>query len=264
VTEVSAQERQKLKVQATQMAITDANLSQYMAATAAVVAVISAPHGVVLAFGSAMLGVCGNYRQAVANDPPRDDFDQVWVTGASLDDSLVPEDERMASIHRFAANLIMLTDAIYSLLRSLERHDGAVNAEEMDAATAQADAARQNAERAAELQDILSSLAPNMNEVISSLRADGPGFNSLTIEAVVQLYRDAWGEPPEALGAALQEVANSITGAAEDLLEPFDPVQAHPILSASELPADLGVPFDETYLAQMADSSSTLRSLVQE
>jgi hypothetical protein len=263
VTEVNAQERQRLKQQAAQMAIMDANLSQYMAATAAVVAVLSAPHGIVLAVGAAVLGVCGNYRQAVANDPPRDDFDQVWVTGASFDDALVPEDERMASIHRFAANQIMLTDAIYALLRSLERHDGAMNTEDTDAATAQADAARQNAERAAELQEILSSLAPSMNEVISSLRADAPDFDSVTIEEVVQLYRDAWGEPPEAPGAALQGVANSITGAAEDLLEPFDPVEAHPILSASELPADRGVSFDETYLAQLADSSSTLRSLIQ-
>lgn len=64
--DINPQERQELKQQAARMAITDANISQYLAGAAAVVAVFSPPHGAVLAVGAAAMGVCGNYRQSVA------------------------------------------------------------------------------------------------------------------------------------------------------------------------------------------------------
>jgi hypothetical protein len=60
------------------------------------------------------------------------------VSGASLDGTLVPNEEPMASIHPFAAHQMMLSDALYALLRSLDRHEGAVNGEDVDAAAAQA------------------------------------------------------------------------------------------------------------------------------
>ena len=57
---------------------------------------------------------------------------------------------------------MLVMDALYALLRSLERHDGAVNAEDFDAAAAQADAARQNANLLADLQDSLISISRDM------------------------------------------------------------------------------------------------------
>lgn len=160
------------------MAVTDANLSQYMASAGAVVALVSPLHGAILGVGAGMMGVCGNYRQAVANDPPRDDFGEVWVSGAVLDENALPAEEPSRTLVRFAAHQMLVMDALYALLRSLEGHDGAVNAQDFDAADVQADAVRQNANLAADLQETLISIGRDMNETIAGLRADGPGFDA--------------------------------------------------------------------------------------
>lgn len=254
-------ERQRLKQQAAQMAITDANYSQHFAPTASVVALVSPLHAAILAIGAGMMGVCGNYRQAVANDPPTDDFAEVWVSGAVLDEEALPAEEPSHTLVRFAAHHMLVMDALYALLRSLERHDGAVNAEDFDAAAAQADAARQNANLLADLQDSLISISRDMNEAITGLRANAPGFDAVTLDQVVAFYQEVWGEPPANPGASLQEVAAIISGAAEDLLEPFDPVEAHPILSATEMPPDRDIPIEEAFSEELAENSSTLRSL---
>ena len=48
---IDPQERQRLKQQAAQMAITDANYSQHFAPTASVVALVSPLHAAILAIG---------------------------------------------------------------------------------------------------------------------------------------------------------------------------------------------------------------------
>ncbi|WP_046866635.1 hypothetical protein [Microvirga massiliensis] len=258
---IDPQERQRLKQQSAQMAITDANYSQYFAAAAGVVALVSPVHAAILGIGAGMMGVCGNYRQTVANDPPRDDFAEVWVSGAVLDEQLLPSEEPARTLVRFAAHHMLVMDALYALLRSLERLDGAVNAQDLDAAAAQADAAGQNANLLANLQDSLISISRDMNEATTQLRANAPGFGQVTLDDVVRHYREAWGDPPANPGASLQEVAAIVSGAAEDLLEPFDPVEAHPILSATEMPPDRDIPIEKDFFEELAENSSTLRSL---
>lgn len=244
------------------MAITDANLSQLMAAGAAAVTFVSPPHTAVLALGAALMGLCGNYRQEIANDPPRDDFDEVWVSTATLDESLLQTEERLNTCQRFAATQMMLSDALLALLRALERHDGAVNAGNSEAAAQQAAAARQNADKVNDLQASLSVLGASMNEAIASLRQGAPSFDALTLEQVQETYRSAWGRPPDSPAAPLAELVRAVSGTADDLLADIDVTQAHPILAANELPPDRTTPFEAEYLAQLATASSPLRDSI--
>jgi len=262
--DVNAQERQELKAQAARMAITDANISQYLAGAAAVVALVSPPHGAVLAVGAAAMGVCGNYRQSVANDPPRDDYGETWVTEASFNADAIDDDENGATIQRFVGQVLLINDAHYALLRSMERYDGAVAAGDTEAASNQAAAARDNARVAADLQEGFGPLAQAVDEAIASLRPANASFASLAIDDVKTLYREAWGEPPAEPGEPLRRILALLSGAAEDLLEPFDPEQAHPILTATELPEDRQPVFDEDYLAALNEYNSSLRNLVSD
>ena len=260
--EIDNQQRVELKQQAARMAIADANVSQWLAGAAAVVALFSAPHAAVLGVGAAAMGVCGNYRQAVANDPAREDFDQVWITEASYDESTIIGDEALVSIQRFVGQVFLIQDALYALLCTLERLDGALVAENEEAASLQADAARQNAKILADLQENRWPLAEGLLQVVASLR-QGTGFDAVSLDQVVSLYRDAWGEPPAAPGAALTGCLSPLSDAADDLLEPFDPAEAHPILSATDMPADIP-PLDDTFLASLNENNETLRKLVTE
>ena len=263
--EVNPIAKATLKQESANMAILDANLSQYLAAAAAVVSLASPAHGAALAVGAAMMGVCGNYRQAVANDPPRDDFDQIQVSQARLNEALLPADEPQRSLHLFAAHQMLIADAFYGLLRSLERHDGAMAAGAVDAAAMQADAARQNADMAVAAHGSVAALVPVLNDSVGSLMGDAEqAFSQLSLDQVQQGYRDALGEPPANPGAPLAEVANSIDGTRDDLLEPFDPVAAHPILSAKELPPAREVLIEESYSEGLARISSALEGLVVE
>ncbi|MFG2669041.1 hypothetical protein ACGFY6_32980 [Streptomyces sp. NPDC048387] len=84
MTEVSEEQRQAVKQKAARMSVTDNNLAAVLAGAAAPVALASPPHAAVLGVGSAAMWICANYRQSVANDPSRDDFDVVWVTSRVL------------------------------------------------------------------------------------------------------------------------------------------------------------------------------------
>lgn len=261
MSELSAEQRQQLKQESARMAITDANISQWFAGAAAVVALISPPHAAVLGLGAAAMGVCGNYRQAVANDPPRDDYQEVSITGAIVDEAAFPEDEPLRTVYRFAAHQIVLTDALYGLLISLERYDGAENNGDFEAVATQVSAIQQNAGRAADLQDNLANLAESIGPIIQSLR-QGMGFDSITLEQVQQLYSDSWGRPPGGPGEPLQSLLSGISGLADDLLEPFDFAAAHPILQAESLPEDTDEPLGGTYQQDLREDSETLRLLV--
>jgi hypothetical protein len=255
------EQRQALKRQAANMAITDGNLSQYLAGVAAVVALVSPPHAAVLGLGAAAMGVCGNYRQSVANDPPRDDYGEVWVSNATFDGPSAGADEYMAVLERFAAQLLLVCDGHYALLRALERYEGASAAGDTGAADNQAAAAEQNASRIANLQEELIPFATELPAVLEQLR-QGRGFDEISLEDVRSLYRQAWGQPPNAMGVTLRRIATMISAAAADLYEPFDPVQAHPIMSAPDLPEDNVALLTGAWVSQMADNNVTLRLLV--
>jgi hypothetical protein len=55
----------------------DNNLAGGLTVAAGLVAFVSPPHGIALGIGSGLFWLCANYRQSIANDPPREAFDEV-------------------------------------------------------------------------------------------------------------------------------------------------------------------------------------------
>src|SRR5215213_7169863 len=120
MTEITDAARQQAKAAAARQAVFDNNL----AAASGIVAVVVPVSAFRLAFGvgSGAFWLLANYRQSVANDPPRDDFDQVWESDADLDESQVPASEPDATLHRFAARALLASDANYALYIAMERY----------------------------------------------------------------------------------------------------------------------------------------------
>ncbi|GAA1519350.1 hypothetical protein GCM10009827_038340 [Dactylosporangium maewongense] len=262
--EVNAEQKQAVKQQATQAALTDNNLAAGLAVAGGVVSFVSPAHGIVLGIGSGLFWLCANYRQAIANDPPRDDFTEVWISGAHVDEGQLPgEDSRERLFYRFNAQQLLVCDGLYALLWSLERYDGAAAAGDPDAAASQAEAVRQNAEIVAAHQDALASLVSEVNQAWAVLRDElGLDWNSVSLADVQQFYRDTVGESPQAPSPALEALAASIVDGASDLLEPFDTGLAHPVLDATELPGEPRELIGQDYTDGLAEMSAAIRGLV--
>ncbi len=260
---LSAEERQRVKEQANKTALLDNNAAAALTVAAGVVAFVSPPHGIALGIGSGLFWLCANYRQAIANDPPRDDFGDVWISSAALNEEALPGDEeRERAIYQFDAQLLIVCDGSYALLRSLERFDGATAAADTEAAAAQLDAVKQNALAVADRQEALVSLAADVNQAWVSLREEhGLVWSSATLDVIQQFYRDTVGDLPPP-SAALQTLAASIEGGAQDLLEPFDTGLSHPILDATEIPPEPADLIAQDFIDGLNEFSSTLRKLV--
>ena len=98
----------------------------------------------VCSFGAWLIG---NRYQRIANDPPRQDFDQVSESFARLiEEFSVLAEEPLATAHRLAAHQVILADALTAFLISLERYDGALEADDRAAADRQVEAVRHNAQ----------------------------------------------------------------------------------------------------------------------
>ncbi len=266
--EVDPQARQQLKQQSRQFALTCAKASGVLAVVGGIMSIL--PHDQLKAAGrlasvsAAMIGLVGTYYFVVAADPPRDDFDQVWITGATIDDASVPTEEPLRSFHLLAARHMQLSDACYALLVALERHDGAIAAGDFNAAGVQADAVSQNANACIELQDTIRDSILTINETwITAKQEFEVGFESTSLKEVQAFYQECWGSPPAAPGAALDEVASGVSGAADDVLEPFDPEAAHPILSATEMPKEPESPLDDAFAIDLANLSDAMATLVR-
>ncbi len=263
MTEISADQRSAIKQRSTRMALTDNNLAAGMATAAGVVAFVSPPHATVLAIGSGLLWLCANYRQSIANDPPRDDFAEPWITSAVIDGASLPEEAREQRIFRFDAELLVVCDGLFALLRSIERFDGAVQAGDVDGANAQAEAARANAEVVASAQEILSELAVEVNEAWVSLSEElGLDWGSASLAEVQQVYLSNVGVDPEQPAPPLAAVAACVVDGAEDLLVPFDTGMSHPVLDADDLPSAPAPLISQEYLTDLAEMALELRALV--
>src|SRR5260370_31072831 len=112
--------------------------------------------------------VGGQRYQRLANDPPRDDFDQFLTSSAIVNNAAVPPDEPMAAAFRFAAQNVVLADAVAALVISLERYDGALAAGNGNAASARANAVLANAQKAIPAADALSEFANALNAAWTS------------------------------------------------------------------------------------------------
>ncbi|MFH8371743.1 hypothetical protein [Streptomyces sp. NPDC018031] len=196
--DVSDEQRQRVKQEATRAALLDNNAAAALVVAGGIASFVSPAHGIVLGIGSGLFWLCANYRQSIANDPPRDDFYEVWITTASMDESSLPGDEPLErSIYRFHAQHLLVCDGLYALLRSLERYDGANSAGATEAVAAQVDAIQWNAASVADHQDALVALAPEVNQAWVSLRAEhGLDWSTASLGELQQFYRDTVGELP--------------------------------------------------------------------
>ncbi len=261
--EMTVEQRQRVKQEAARAALLDNNISAGLVVVGSLVSFVSPPHGIALGMGSGLFWLCANYRQSIANDPPRDDFDEVWVTSASLDENLLPgTDEQERTVNRFAAQLLLVCDGLYAVLRSLERFDGATAASSDTGVAAQLDAIAQNAAATADHQDTLLALADDVNQIWAGYQdGEGLSWSSADLATIQQFYRDSVGDLPPP-SDAVATLAGSVVGGADDLLEPFDTGLSHPVLDATELPPELSPLIGEEFVDGIAAMSAALRELV--
>jgi hypothetical protein len=197
---------------------------------------------------------------AYALDPPRDDFDEVSESGATFREDLVTDEEPFASLHRFAGRGLVLADALAALVRSLERYDGAIAAEDADAASTQAAAVQTNAISAADQLDFFQQFAPQVNAAWDSTLTEAAiDWNSVTVDQAHQAFVDVWGDPPDSPSEPMQEFLASVEGLSSETLSPDG---QHPILDAGEVPTRPDTLLTEEFLQELSDTSTQLRQLV--
>jgi hypothetical protein len=266
VPDVVAENRLVSKQTATTVA-NGANATAALAATvAAVAAAVPEPTLITKAIAARFAIIAGAtwvvsaYAQIYAADPPRDDFDQVTVSAASFDDSMVTDEEPLASMHRFAGRGLVLADDLLALVTSLERFDGAVDAGDTDAASVQAGAAQSNSVAAADQLDALQQLAPQVNAAWQSIRTDFSGdFGTVSLEQAQQAFTDAWGSPPDAPAQPLQDLLASVSDLGPDTLRPGG---SHPIMEASALPLEPETVIGDDLVIAWGEFSTQLREIV--
>jgi hypothetical protein len=264
--EVSEAQKQVVKQQAARMAVNDNNVAAIFAGGAAVLALLSPPHAAVLGVGSAAMWICANYRQSVANDPSRDDFDVVSVTSATLDESELPgDDDQQRVIARFDAMQLLVSDGLFALRLSLERYDGAREGGNDTAANDQADAVRQNAEIVAGLQESLVPMVSDVNQAWATLHDQFQvDWEGLSLADMQQFYRDTVGDLPQSPGTEVSTLTSAVVGAADDILDPGDTGLTHPVLDADAVPSEPAQLIGDDYVTDLNDLSAALRTLVSD
>ncbi|MEU0936946.1 MULTISPECIES: hypothetical protein [unclassified Embleya] len=263
--DVSVDEKQRIKNLNARMANVDQNLSAECTVIAGGLGLLGlGPQAGAFAVGAGLFRLLASYRQSVANDPSRDDFDQVWISAAEVDESALPADEPVRSLHRAGAHVLVLSDQLWALLTAMERHEGAVGAGDTNAADTQADAVRRNANACASTQDALAGFGSDLNNIWATVHAtNGFDWNGISVDDARQLFTASWGDPPASPEAPLQALIGCVTGTADDVLTPFaDTGLSDPILGMTERPAEPTVLFDDGSATDLADLSAALRNLV--
>lgn len=157
---VSPEERQAIKLHCAEIAIQFNNA----AAAWAALAVLVPPVGVI----SAGYWYLANEYQALANDPPRLDFDKVELA-ATADPSVMHSGDRSTQI---ASTQLQCALSLRKVVTALERHDGAsstapvsraLSARRVHLADLQLEALRHNAGQAARHQSQLVALRSSIN-----------------------------------------------------------------------------------------------------
>lgn len=264
--DVSTEKRQQVKAAAANAAVAANDTAVVLGIAGVVVAGAGVGSGVgafagvgvgaTLAVGSFAAWLIGNRYQRIANDPPRDDFDQVTESFARLLEDFVPAEEPHAMVHRLAANQVLLCDALSAMLVSLERFDGALLAGDTDAANRQAEAVHLNAQTAADLQDTTVGLAATVNLLWIDAQ-DDLAWDDVALEQVQQFHNEAAGDPWQAVMASVEDLTDN---------DPFSSVDSSedPILLTTEIPNQPQAIVGDEYIAELAGLSETLRELVVE
>lgn len=266
MSDVSSEQRQRAKAAAANAAVAANDTAVVLGVAAVAVAGagaatgVGAPAGIfaggALAIGSFAAWAIGNRYQRLANDPPRDDFGEVSVTGGSVSVESLPTEEPQSSVARFAAQQIVLADALSLLVTSLERYDGAVAVGDADSAVTQANAVRDNSWVALACQSELATLAPAINDAWTAARGE-VSWGSLTISDA----QDAFSGLAQPGSEGMNVVLNGVTGLTDpDTLT--DDLEQHPLLTAGELPEEPEQLVDDSFLAQLAELTDSLGQLV--
>ncbi|WP_435591866.1 hypothetical protein [Nocardia sp. bgisy118] len=266
MTEVDPQQRQNAKTAAANAAVAANDTAAVLGIAGVAVAAVGASTGLgapaglfvggVLAVGSFVAWGIGNRYQRLANDPPRDDFDQVSISEARLDEGALPADELLASFVRYAANQAILADALAALVTSLERFDGAVEAGDTDNADTQADAVQSNANLVVATHTALIDGATAINDAWSANVGD--------LDTSVAPPQDLPGLLSEAIGigaVGLDAVFTCVSGLVEgDPLDGLDP-NGHPLI-VNGGPASVAELVSAGLNNAMTETSDPLSSIV--
>jgi hypothetical protein len=264
MTEVNAQQRQNAKAAAANAAVSANDTAVVLGGAGLIVAaggvvLGAAPLGVgvglVLGLGSFAAWAIGNRYQRLANDPPRDDFDQVTVSGAQLVDTEIPATEPDATFIRYAANQLILIDAMAALVTSLERFDGAVAAGDTDKANMQAAAVQRNASRVVTAHNTLMGLTAPINETWSAATVDA---STVTFEQAGDFLATAVSPDSVGLGSVLPCVTGLVDQNPFADLNPHD----HPLIARGELPPTPAELISSNLNDVMTTLSDPLSSLV--
>jgi hypothetical protein len=264
--DVQPDQRQRAKTAAANASVAANDTAVVLGATGAVVAFGGVASGVGALAGvgvGAILGVCsfgawwvGNRYQRLANDPPRADFDQFLTSSAIVNDAAVPPDEPMATAFRFAAQNVVLADAVAALVISLERYDGALAAGNANAASAQANSVLANAQKAISAADTLSGFANDLNAAWTST-IPTVAWNNVAITQAQDLLSSSVGSPAQP-GQTLSQVLASI----QNLVDTPDDVTGHPLFSIAAMPSQPSVLVSGAFLTTMGQLSDALKTLV--
>jgi hypothetical protein len=266
--EVSAEQRQKAKAAAANAAVAANDTAVVLGGAGIIIATVGgatglgAPAGLfvggILGVGSFAAWAIGNRYQRLANDPPRDDFDQVTISGAQLVDEAVPAEEPQATFIRYAANQLLVADAMAALVTSLERFDGAVDAGDQASANAQGEAVKANADLVVSAQGALIDLAGSVNAAWATTLGD-VDTSVVSFDNVPEFLAGirAFGSP----GA--EAVFACVTGLVD--ADPFadqDPAE-HPLIINGQLP-DTSEPISPGLNDTMTELSDPLSTITNE
>ncbi len=159
-------------------------------------------------------------------------------------------------------------DKMTALVTSLERDDGAVDVGDDDAAGTHADAVQQNADATAVAQRTSRTWPPASTTPGGTTPPSPSDFVSVMLDDSKQWFLDHGGGPPDnpaqSPSSSSQSLIAAVTGAADDVLSPFDVGMPHSILEADEVPGGTSSLTGDAYPAAPADAATELSGLVVE
>jgi hypothetical protein len=269
MSDVTPEQKQKAKAAAANAAVA-ANDTAVVLGAAGVVAAAAGtisgagtPAGVMV---GAVLGVASfgawfmaNRYQRLANDPPRDDYaDQTLSTAAYVENQSF--DEPVSTMRRLSGEYLVFADAMTALVLSIERYDGAVGAQDSDAAALQAEAVQKNAAASSAAIERIKTYAAALNDNWSTY-ADQLDWSTATVESAQQLITDNCGSDPTSPEAGIADLLTRVADIdAATLFQELNGDQ-HPLFQVSSLPDKPNMLFGDDWLKAMEAAIVSLDEL---
>ncbi|MGY2148837.1 hypothetical protein ACW9HM_05105 [Nocardia gipuzkoensis] len=126
--------------------------------------------GVVFGVGSAAAWYAGSQYQSVANDPPREDLDEVAKFEGLRFDLPAPVHALQNPFQALTENMVSQAVCIGNLIKSIERHDGALAVKQVSSKSLLASQARAVEHNAEYCANLLDDLLGNLNDLNVAFR----------------------------------------------------------------------------------------------